>query len=133
MSDVIKKQLKVVGNANLAKIAKDIETTMKSKCGSKRIRSAIKTENRGDKYVIGIDQDQVARENDKHDFSKAYVFGAKSHIISAKKKKSLYFYWDKVGQYVSPYSVNHPGSPEHPFIDETVSEIKSRYPNIKEK
>lgn len=124
-------QLKVKGLVASKKIAKELETIMKQKCESKTIRQAITVENGFRKVKVGIDGNIVKAISGK-DFSKAYVNGAKAHTITPKRKSNLVF--EGRNGLVITKRVNHPGSPSHPFIQESVTELMARYPkNIKKK
>lgn len=131
MSKNFEEQLKVKGLVLLKKLANELETIMKQKCESKTIRKAITVENGFRKVRVGIDGNIVKNINGK-DFSEAYVKGAKAHIITPKNKPNLVF--EGRNGLVVTKKVNHPGSPAHPFIEESISELIARYPkNIKKK
>lgn len=124
-------QLKVKGLVLTKRLANELETIMKANCKSKTIRQSIRVESGIRKVKVGIDQAIVKSINGK-DFSEAYVKGAKPHIIVPKHAKNLVF--EGRNGLVVTKRVNHPGSPPHPFIEESVTELISRHPkNIKRK
>lgn len=66
--------------------------------------------------------------------SEGYVYAAihefggqtKAHVISAVNARALYFYWAKVGAFVSFRTVNHPGSkiPERSYMRSSFHEME---------
>lgn len=129
--DSFQKQLKVYGNVKLKELSSELETIMKAKCKSSTITKSIRTEHGSNREVVGIDQGIVERISGK-DFSEAYVKGARPHTIKAKNAPYLVF--KGRSGIVRTKQVSHPGSPSHPFIEESISELMGRYPNnIKKK
>jgi hypothetical protein len=51
--------------------------------------------------------------------------GAEPHVIAARNARALYFYWEKVGSFVSFQSVNHPGFPGIQPLGRSFAEMES--------
>ena len=112
------------------RIADELSSEMKSRCGSKTIRDSIVVEKSGFvTWRVGIDSDSVRAKAGK-DFSEAYVYGARPHTIVPKNKSMLKFDGTHAfsGQKIFTKKVNHPGSPPHPFIEESVDAIMAKHP-----
>lgn len=112
------------------RIADELSGEMKSRCGSKTIRDSIVVEKSGFvTWRVGIDGDSVRAKAGK-DFSEAYVYGARPHTIVPKNKSLLKFDGTHAfsGQKIFTKKVNHPGSPPHPFIEESVDAIMAKHP-----
>lgn len=112
------------------RIADELSSEMKSRCGSKTIRDSIVVEKSGFvTWRVGIDGDSVRAKAGK-DFSEAYVYGARPHTIVPKNKSLLKFDGTHAfsGQKIFTKKVNHPGSPPHPFIEESVDAIMAKHP-----
>lgn len=112
------------------RIADELSSEMKSRCGSKTIRDSIVVEKSGFvTWRVGIDGDSVRAKAGK-DFSEAYVYGARPHTIVPKNKSLLKFDGTHAfsGQKIFTKKVNHPGSPPHPFIEESVEAIMAKHP-----
>jgi hypothetical protein len=45
------------------------------------------------------------------------VFGTRPHIIRARNAKTLYFFWGRLGRFVSFPFVHHPGTKPNPYVD----------------
>lgn len=50
--------------------------------------------------------------------------GSRPHIIKAKNAPSLYFFWPKVGHFVSFKQVNHPGFEGRSYMHSSAEEFK---------
>ena len=112
------------------KIADELSSEMKSRCGSKTIRDSIVVEKSGFvTWRVGVDGDSVRAKAGK-DFSEAYVYGARPHTIVPKNKSMLKFDGTHAfsGQKIFTKKVNHPGSPPHPFIEESIDAIMAKHP-----
>lgn len=112
------------------RIADELSSEMKSRCGSKTIRDSIVVEKSGFvTWRVGIDGDSVRAKAGK-DFSEAYVYGARPHTIVPKNKSLLKFDGTHAfsGQKIFTKKVNHPGSPPHPFIEESIDAIMAKHP-----
>lgn len=112
------------------RIADELRSEMKSRCGSKTIRDSIVVEKSGFvTWRVGIDGDSVRAKAGK-DFSEAYVYGARPHTIVPKNKSLLKFDGTHAfsGQKIFTKKVNHPGSPPHPFIEESIDAIMAKHP-----
>lgn len=112
------------------RIADELSSEMKSRCGSKTIRDSIVVEKSGFvTWRVGIDSDSVRAKAGK-DFSEAYVYGARPHTIVPKNKSLLKFDGTHAfsGQKIFTKKVNHPGSPPHPFIEESIDAIMAKHP-----
>ena len=59
-------------------------------------------------------------------YAEAVIKGARPHVIRAKNKKALSFYWPKIGGQAIFRSVNHPGNKPNPFW-ENVFKNSRRY------
>jgi hypothetical protein len=53
-------------------------------------------------------------------------FKTKPHIIEAVNAKALYFFWDKVGDFVFFKRVKHPGTKANPFLDRAIKSTEGR-------
>lgn len=112
------------------RIADELSSEMKSRCGSKTIRDSIVVEKSGFvTWRVGVDGDSVRAKAGK-DFSEAYVYGARPHTIVPKNKSLLKFDGTHAfsGKTIFTKKVNHPGSPPHPFIEESVDAIMAKHP-----
>lgn len=112
------------------RIADELSSEMKSRCGSKTIRDSIVVEKSGFvTWRVGIDGDSVRAKAGK-DFSEAYVYGARPHTIVPKNKSLLKFDGTHAfsGQKIFTKKVNHPGSPPHPFIEESIKAVMAKHP-----
>lgn len=112
------------------RIADELSSEMKSRCGSKTIRDSIVVEKSGFvTWRVGIDGDSVKAKAGK-DFSEAYVYGARPHTIVPKNKSLLKFDGTHAfsGQKIFTKKVNHPGSPPHPFIEESIKAVMAKHP-----
>ena len=112
------------------RIANELNNEMKSRCGSKTIRDSIVIEKSGFvTWRVGIDSDSVRAKAGK-DFSEAYVYGARPHTIVPKNKSLLKFDGTHAfsGQKIFTKKVNHPGSPPHTFIEESIDAIMAKHP-----
>lgn len=112
------------------RIADELSSEMKSRCGSKTIRDSIVVEKSGFvTWRVGIDGDSVRAKAGK-DFSEAYVYGARPHRITPRSKSMLKFDGTNAfsGKTIFTKNVNHPGSPPHPFVEESVEAIMAKHP-----
>lgn len=48
--------------------------------------------------------------------------GTQAHAITPQAKKWLYFFWDKIGQWVFAKQVMHPGTPPRPYLTQSYLE-----------
>lgn len=49
--------------------------------------------------------------------------GTRAHPIKARSKKTLKFFWAKVGRVVYPQQVNHPGTKPDPFLTRAMHKV----------
>lgn len=54
--------------------------------------------------------------------------GTPAHVIRARQKPMLVFYWPKVGQVVAFRQVNHPGTQPNRYLTDALSDLKARFP-----
>lgn len=112
------------------RIANELKGEMKSRCGSKTIRDSIAIEKSGiATWRVGVDSDSVRAKAGK-DFSEAYVYGARPHRITPRSKSMLKFDGTNAfkGKTIFTKNVNHPGSPPHPFVEESVEAVMAKHP-----
>lgn len=97
----------------LERIAGEIEADARAACPVKTGRLARSI----DHEVQGVGADAVARIGTNVEYALAVEFGSKPHRIYPKNPGGmLAFYWEKLGQDVALPYVNHPGTPEQPFL-----------------
>lgn len=53
--------------------------------------------------------------------------GTEPHVIAARRRPMLVFYWPKVGRVVAFKRVNHPGTSPNRFLTDALQVLHSRY------
>ena len=67
-------------------------------------------------------------------YARYVAYGTKPHVISARWKRKLWFWWERVGRWVDPVMVHHPGQKRNPFharvyqmVYRKIRELVARY------
>lgn len=74
--------------------------------------------------VISVTHPMSEKDGDAPHILKILNDGSKAHTITARNWPTLYFYWKKLGKWVDPISVQHPGT--RPYLFVTVPAAKAR-------
>lgn len=64
------------------------------------------------------------------DYAAPVAFGARPHVITARRASALRFYWPKAGKVVYFRQVNHPGNQPNPWWKRSLEHAPARLQRI---